>query len=507
MRIIIVEDEIKTREGLAKLIESQTAHVVQGKAANGKDGLEMVLRFKPDLVITDIRMPGMDGLEMVRSLFEQKVRFHAVILSGYSEFEYARKAIHYGVDDYLLKPLDVDDIKKMLDKVEEKLQKEQTANAVVSLYLKNLIAGEEQEADENCRILKELCGLSDVGDYELFAGYIGSAQPSYRENMEQFARGLQERYPQLKIYYIYLENRQEGYLLGCGEPGGERLQDLETAAYYGLILKQHSKEERAVWTKKRFSSLGQVREAAKELHSLLAYALVLKPQGWLDAAAADQYCPKPYAAPVHIYNQMRSAVCQDDAKGLAQSTDALLAYLSDGHFESEEIRKACVKAYYLIADTVQELDSGRYEHMKSKNLLRNIEAAVTWRELEGALKDAVQAAAGTQEKREDISNYVIKRAINYIREHYQEGLSQEQVATVLDITPEYLSILFSREVGINFSVFLKRFRISHAKRLLKGTDLKVYEIAGAVGYSDPKYFQRVFKEEIGVSPGEYRQMK
>ena len=71
----------------------------------------------------------------------------------------------------------------------------------------------------------------------------------------------------------------------------------------------------------------------------------------------------------------------------------------------------------------------------------------------------------------------------------------------------FRSILFSREVGINFSVFLKRFRISHAKRLLKGTDLKVYEIAGAVGYSDPKYFQRVFKEEIGVSPGEYRQMK
>lgn len=119
----------------------------------------------------------------------------------------------------------------------------------------------------------------------------------------------------------------------------------------------------------------------------------------------------------------------------------------------------------------------------------------------------VQAIAGAQTKREDISNYVIKRAINHIREHYQEGLTQEEVAAVHQITPEYLSTLFNREMGINFSVFLKQFRISHAKRMLKGTDMKVYEIADAVGYSDSKYFQRVFKEEVGVSPGEYRQMK
>lgn len=109
-------------------------------------------------------------------------------------------------------------------------------------------------------------------------------------------------------------------------------------------------------------------------------------------------------------------------------------------------------------------------------------------------------------KREDISNYVIKKAINYIREHYQEGITQEEVSRKLEITPEYLSTLFNREMGINFSLFLKQFRISHAKRLLKGTNMKIYEIAEAVGYSDAKYFARVFKEEQGISPGEYRQM-
>lgn len=201
------------------------------------------------------------------------------------------------------------------------------------------------------------------------------------------------------------------------------------------------------------------------------------------------------------------AVCREDIPKLEKGAADFLAYMAEGHFEIGEIRKAFIKNYYLISDTLQEIDRTRYQHFRGKNLLRNIESAVTWHELESAYRDVVQAIARAQTKREDISNYVIKRAINHIREHYQEGLTQEEVAAVLQITPEYLSTLFNREMGINFSVFLKQFRISHAKRMLKGTDMKVYEIADAVGYSDSKYFQRVFKEEVGVSPGEYRQMK
>ena len=143
-RIVVVEDEVKIREGIARLIESQTGHVVLGEAVDGREGLEMILRFKPDLVITDIRMPNMDGLEMAKRLYEQKLPLHVVILSGYSEFEYAQKAIRYGVDEYLLKPLDIDDIKNMLDKVEKKIQTEQMTNGTPGLHLKNLLTGEEK---------------------------------------------------------------------------------------------------------------------------------------------------------------------------------------------------------------------------------------------------------------------------------------------------------------------------------------------------------------------------
>ena len=154
MRIVIVEDEVRIREGIAKMIESQTEHVVQGEAVNGEEGLEMILRFKPDLVITDVRMPKMDGLEMVKALHERKIPLHVVILSGYSEFEYAQKAIRYDVDEYLLKPLDIDDIRNMLCKVEKKIQREQMTSGTPGLHLRNLLTGEDADKEKNCDILK-----------------------------------------------------------------------------------------------------------------------------------------------------------------------------------------------------------------------------------------------------------------------------------------------------------------------------------------------------------------
>ena len=110
MRILIVEDEIKIRRGLAGLIAKTTGDEIVGEARNGREGLELILRTNPDLVITDVKMPEMDGLEMLQAMKEQNLDVHCVILSGYSEFAYARKAISYGVDDYLLKPLAPEDI-------------------------------------------------------------------------------------------------------------------------------------------------------------------------------------------------------------------------------------------------------------------------------------------------------------------------------------------------------------------------------------------------------------
>ena len=131
MRILIVEDEIKIRMGISRLITSHTQHTVVGEAKNGKEGLEMINRYHPQLVISDIRMPVMDGLEMLQGSVKQGNHCHFVILSGYSEFEYAQKALRYGVDDYLLKPLAPEDVTELLDKIQQKVDEEEAKRRTV----------------------------------------------------------------------------------------------------------------------------------------------------------------------------------------------------------------------------------------------------------------------------------------------------------------------------------------------------------------------------------------
>ena len=121
MRIVVIEDENKTRNGIVNMIRQFTAHEVVGTAENGQEGVELVRQARPDLIISDIKMPVMDGLEMLQQLYDEKIKFNAILLTGYSDFEYARKALQLQVVDYLLKPLDVEELLKNLSAVETRI--------------------------------------------------------------------------------------------------------------------------------------------------------------------------------------------------------------------------------------------------------------------------------------------------------------------------------------------------------------------------------------------------
>ena len=156
-----------------------------------------------------------------------------------------------------------------------------------------------------------------------------------------------------------------------------------------------------------------------------------------------------------------------------------------------------------MSDTAKEINQKAFASLREKDYIKAMLHVYTIQEMKEILQKAGQIICDRKDKN-GIGNYTINRTLEYIRNHYKEGISLEKAAEVLNITPEYLSMLFKREMGMNFSVFLKKFRISHAKRLLKETDMKIYEVAQECGYSNSNYFARIFKEVTGVSPAEYR---
>ena len=497
MRVLIVEDEIRIRNGMANLIEHHTEHTVIGEAQNGQEGLEMALLYMPDLIITDIRMPVMDGLEMMRKLREQDGDWHFVILSGYSEFEYAKKAIRYGADDYLIKPLAPDDVMSLLDTVQRRIKKENLKKQQKPEYvLRNYLIEKEEIPIEK---LQEICGLKKDTELQLICAYVGNISQDDRSACMDRLKRFQITCPEKKIYYFFMESTREFIILiekNSWEPLKNELEK--------KLLNRKEKDKIWVWTTGSVKNFTELRNRYEQLRKLYQYGFVLNTGEVLEQERAEQFAPQNTVSFQKNKKAVHDAFYQKDKETLEREIVLFLEKIDFVQMKPQEIREEYIQMMYFILNLVKENSSRIYEKILKLNPVQNIGNSVTVHEIKAVFSAVSQVLVSNLDERQNISNYIILKAIAYIRSHYQEGVFLEEVADSLDITPEYLSTLFNREMGENFTSFLKKFRISHAKRLLKETDKKISDIALEVGYSDPKYFSRVFKMEEGISPGEYR---
>lgn len=501
MRILIVEDEIKIRTGLSRLISSHTSHTVIGEAKNGKEGLEAAMRLRPDLIISDIRMPLMDGLEMVEQLRTEEIPAHIVILSGYSEFDYARKALRFGVDDYLLKPLAPEDVTGLLDKIQKVLKEEKRRSVETTEgILRDLLLGGKRVEAGDLEKLKTLGGFTEDGPLYLAAGYMGDTNPRYSAALVQKWESMKRQYPDDRIYYTILENTQEMFCLFQTGISFEQLKEkLKRRVYLDA-----GKEDRPVWAMTLLTSFIHLNEGAEALRELYPYGMRLGYREILTSQQISQVVSSEFRYPKEMEGRFQTCICAGAGEKLLKEGGIFKEYVRNSNCKPSDYRRAYQKMVSFVENVCHEM--GAEKPLQEQDYGKIISQAVTAGELEQCFDQLIHTAAAFGDKKEDIRNYTISRAIAYIREHFGDNISLEMTANHLDITPEYLSTLFNKEMGINFSTFLKRFRISQAKRLIKGTDKRIYEIAAEVGYHDPKYFNRVFKEEIGVSPGDYRQL-
>ncbi len=520
MKIVIVEDEIRIRNGLARLLSGYDGVEVAGKAKNGAEGLAMVRQTQPDVVFTDIRMPEMDGLDMLEELKKEGIRCHSVILTGYAEFEYAQRAISCGADAYLLKPVTVEDVEKVLGKLEENIRREAARfEGTPDWYLHACLTGTIGDSPDVMKKAMLAMGLPENGELLLLTGYSGTGTFDEQTLKKHFGslddgyRAMALRSSGKKCDLLYLmAGREAGHGAVSGNDGGRKLEERGNR-----VLATYSAYEDSVWTLQdlwRFPETGPdgikirrqlqvIRAAAEKADQMMLWNMVCGKRTVL----TEEMCGRAYPG-------------YTGRPGEEKHIGKVLCSGSE-----EDVKK-------WIEETYRQIDVNRYDPVSVRRYLSNLAddilhfAIHTWPEKEKQLRELdtagkIQAVIFPEEmleclrqqaaviftrepQRETIQNYTLMKAIAYIRGHFAEPLLQEEVAASLSVTPEYLSTLMHREMNISFPAFVNQYRISQAKRLLKGTDRKIYEVAEEVGFSDVKYFTRVFREQTGLTPKEFR---
>jgi len=520
MKLLIADDEVQIRTGLAEGIDWSMFDIDQVySAANGTEAWELYNRHLPDIVITDIRMPGMDGLELSRAIKRKTPSAAVILLSGYADFQYAKEAIQIGVADYELKPVKLRSLIEMVKAAQHKLlahrQEERERRTLqAARCLEKLALGEQSNFSMGaCEIVRYLTNTDGsfvcmALEWDGYAVRLSALSPERREQMyAEVGKQLLSRFASEE--YVATDMRERRFYVLC------RLAQVYSADSWEASVRQWHWDLNGTLTDKfgitvslGMSAPGPVEallrlmgEACGALNGKLVHG------GGVVFRAVPGFVPvRHYPLPLIVEQKLAEAVLHLDV--------ATVNALIDRQFEEagqiaglsrEGVEELCVELLRILygvwpEERKEERRSDRPE--SSRAIFLHYEIMQTYKE------EVLRRYMMTLERQRNGSSgkhtYLIAQATDYIRSHYKSELTVETLAEVTGITPNYFSHLFNKEVGVPFREYLNRLRIDEAKQLLRSTNLLAYEVMDRVGFQNYKYFCQVFKKSEGCSPSDYR---
>jgi two-component system, response regulator YesN len=508
MKIAIVEDELRIREGLARLIRKiDPSYEIVGEAEDGLAGMRIVDRLRPDLVITDVRMPDLDGLEMLGRLQEKSITVKAIVLSAYSEFSYACQAITLGVSEYLLKPINVGDLTRALKRVEEQISlerepKRKEEGLTLEGVLYSLILGGARVDADLRSFLTQHWRVNTEGGFALAAIHVGSSDEREVKSLVKLAQSILAKAPGFELRLLELAGAKRLVVVALNIDDEGALREWFARSFLPRLREARPKGICVGWTS--FTDIARLRNTMQALEACLDWNIVLGGQDLLVWPDVNRRSVFPLAYPVTIESAVRSAFCAHDRERYEAGIDEFLRSLrGEKMYAPKEIKSALVRFVWSVLTTAREIEYESYASLDQQKILERITFAVTWPELEET-RNILLGLFPRDEGEDQGDGALVRRAKNLVRELYGQGISLNEVARKVNVTSEYLSAQFHRATGVTFSSYIRDFRVQKAKELLIGTSLKLHSVGEQVGYQDAKYFCRVFKEVTGLIPSEYR---
>lgn len=506
--LLIVDDENNIRLGLKAMIERQ----YPGRyrillAADGKQALERYEADRPDIVITDIRMPEMDGIELIRELAAKPAVPALLILSGYDDFGYAKEAIKHQVKEYLLKPIVRDDLYAALGRIEDELEREaalldrlEETNRFLEGMQVNALGYIWAHADLSPDEVEARCREARLERFSpsYYVGILDS--PGHQRNLikgKDYLRGLAE-----DGSWLALENR-EGRLVVL-TARYELFQGLTAV----LASATGCQGTFAAAVSGRGESLADMKRKYEEALYALKHRVILGPsESVLIRYDQIRERDRTRKAPEEAVRKLANMLGTDRDKEMKSIllelfAPDILAEAGIGYFEevcralNEQVFDQAFRTYGETSVEILKMYRAAGSLYNFTNVQDYIHAV---EDLLNALNDFVRDL-----KTAHVDQREMARALAFIHSHYDKDISMTVVSNHVSLNYSYFSERFKEYTGESFVNYLKKFRVQKAKELLAGTDDRIYEISRKVGFDNPKQFNRVFRELEGITALEYR---
>ena len=542
LKIFLAEDEVIVRETIKRMIPwEELGFELVGEAADGEMALPLLLRQKPDLLITDIKMPFMDGLTLAKVAKKEIPGLKVVILSGYDDFNYAKQAINIGVEDYLLKPITKNALIERLTEIRSRYEHEKTQKEYYEKFHREMQAYEKNSSRDFFEAL--VSGSMDMMEIYRRAEKLGLDIVAEAYNVLIFTMNCEEDF----------SGQKEGY----SEWEAESLEMLEeffaenTSAMlfrcnifsYGVLIKGQKdtieentrscvNEIQRILDRKRqkrqwFVAAGEPVERLSQIQKSYYSA---------SRAFSQRYL---YDENILYYDEMTSMekknVTEDDSTYLqkvdvnALNPAILQKFLSNGLLEETEnfvkdyfyaigqepLESLVFRSYvtlnvrFSVMSFLKEIgcDTRTLEQEDTEDVLsesgKSLENTIAYAE-----KIISQAITLRDQNSGNKNRSILKTAVDFIDNHYmEEDMSLNKAANAANVSANHFSALFSQNMGQTFIEYLTNLRMNKAKEYLRCTSMRSSEIAGEIGYKDAHYFSYLFKKTQGMTPSDYRKAR
>lgn len=512
--VFISDDESSIREGLKCIMDWEgLGFTVCGEASNGNDALLEIMAKQPNLVLMDIRMPKMHGIDVIIAAREQGFTGKCILLSGYSDFGYAQTAIRYGVDFYLTKPIDEDELSQAVTKVKETLDKENRNDKYVNQYklrAKNVILQEllttsadtagAPLSEEDTKQLNLDAEIYQVVIYENFNRKIADLAYNFADLLKITNRGNQT--------FEYIKINALDVILLKGEFALKKFQDF-------LIHYEKNPPQKGSPLDSLFLAYGQPVKSLDAIHYSYNDALALINRRFFclqgQHTLGYEELPGMHVKLKELTNeslqeyagQLTDHLQTFNRKKVAETLFQLNEYLYNVSDSLSSIKLFLVDLYLQIKEKINHVyntldipfptNSAIIDLIEKKYYLYEIIRFFSEQ------FEMIMNATGNSSR-----DSIIDDIIYYIDHNYQNNIKLESIAPLFGYNSAYLGKIFSKTVGVNFNSYVDYIRINHSKELLLQNKLKVYEISEVIGYKNVDYFHKKFKKYVGISPAEFR---